>query len=77
MILRPGVSKGLTTLENDVFDSQATELLRRCQTRGAGADHDGVMVHPVLTLERFQELNQCPAILVGAYAPPDIVTGVG
>ena len=77
MIPRPGVSKGLTTLENDMIDSPATELPRRCQPRGAGADHDGVMVHPVLTLERFQVLNQCPAILVGAYASPDVVTGVG
>ena len=75
--VRPGVSKGLTTLENDVIDSLATELPRRCQTRGAGANHDGVMVHPALTLEGFQVLNQCPAILVGADAPPDVVTGVG
>ena len=42
--VRPRVSYGLTTLENDMVDSLATELPRRCQTRRAGADHDGVMV---------------------------------
>ena len=73
----PRVPEGVTLLENDVIDSVAAELARRCQTRRARADHNGVMVHPALTLERFQVLNQCPAILVAADPPPDVVTGVG
>ena len=115
--VRPRVSQGLTTLENDMVDSVATELPRRCQTRRAGANHDGVIVgwrrnadkgegrrhkgevfcflasipsspfcllpSPLAgevfigLLERFQVLHQCPAILVGADAPPDVVTRVG
>src|SRR5262245_25394513 len=85
--VRPGVSQGVATLEHHVIDPLATELPRRRETRRTGTDHDGLVMHSVLTsthsarsedsvLKRLQVLNQCPAVLVGTDAPPDVVTGV-
>jgi hypothetical protein len=40
---RPGLADPPPALEYDVIDASTSQLARRCQSGGTGADDDGVM----------------------------------